>query len=58
MYVRCVIKRTVQFSKIINFFINNYLVPFKVNPLRYNTLIPAFFPTIETLLKRVVGYRQ
>ena len=36
-------------------FINNYRVPFKVTPVKYNTLMPAFFPIVETLLKR---YRQ
>ena len=29
---------------------NFYIVPFKVIPLRYNTLVPAFFPILETLL--------
>ena len=31
------------FSKIFYLFMNNYLVPFKVIPLRYNTLILACF---------------
>ena len=29
---------------------NFYVVPFKVIPFRYNTLIPAFFPILEALL--------
>ena len=29
---------------------NFYVVPFKVIPLRYNTLVPAFFPILEALL--------
>ena len=31
---------------------------FKVTPLRYNKLIPAFFPVLQTLLKRAFWYRQ
>ena len=38
--------------------INHLLVPFKVNPLRYNTHIPAFFPNLETLLKSGFWYQQ
>ena len=38
--------------------INNYLVPFKVASLRYNTLMPAFFPILETLLKRTFWHHQ
>ena len=30
--------------------IDIYNVPFKVIPLRYNTLVPAVFPTLEALL--------
>ena len=29
---------------------NLYVVPFKVIPLRYHTLVPAFFPILEALL--------
>ena len=29
---------------------NFYVVPFKVIPLGYNTLVPAFFPILEALL--------
>ena len=29
---------------------NVYVVPFTVIPLRYNTLVPAFFPILEALL--------
>ena len=29
---------------------NFYGVPFKVIPLGYNTLVPAFFPILEALL--------
>ena len=39
-------------------FIKNYLLPFTVNPLRYNTLMPAFFSILERLLKRTFWYRQ
>ena len=40
-------------------FINNYLVPFKVTPPRsFNTLMLAFFPILETFLKRAFWYRQ
>ena len=28
---------------------NFYVVPFRVIPLRYNTLVPAFFPILEAL---------
>ena len=45
------------FQKIFSFFINNYLAPFKITPLRYNTLA-SFFPILETLLKRAFWYRQ
>ena len=54
-YARCDQKITVIF----NFFkkylfapFNNYIVAFKVIPLSYNTLMPAFFPILEALLKR------
>ena len=49
-----------NFFKNIYLFINNYLVPFNVNapPLRYNTLMPAFFPILEILLKRALCYCQ
>ena len=58
MCTRCDQKITVVsfFEKYL--FINNYLVPFKVTPLRYNTLIPAVFPILETLLKGALWYRQ
>ena len=39
-------------------FIYQYLVPFKATPLRFNTLMPAFFPILETLLKRAFWNRQ
>ena len=39
-------------------FINNYLVPFNVTSLTYNTLMTAFFPILETLLKRTFWNRQ
>ena len=29
---------------------NFYVVPFKVIPLKYNTLVPTFFPILEALL--------
>ena len=29
---------------------NFYVFPFKVIPLGYNTLVPAFFPILEALL--------
>ena len=53
-YARCNQKITVFsiYSKSIYLFINNYLVTFKVPPLRYNTLMPAFFPILETHPKR------
>ena len=35
------------FSKTIYLFINNYLVPFKETPFRYNTPKPAFFSIFE-----------
>ena len=37
-------------------FISNYLVPFKVTPLRYNTLLPAVFLILETLRKRAFWF--
>ena len=40
------------------FFINKYLVPFKVTPLIRNILMPAFYPILEALLKRAFCYRQ
>ena len=46
MYAHDVIKKNIYL------FINNYLVPFKVTPIRYNTLMPAFFPILKTLRKR------
>ena len=49
---RCDRKITVIFNFFKKFsIINHYLVPFKVTPLIYNTLMPAFFPIVETLLK-------
>ena len=45
VFMRGVIKHNRYFSifsKSISLFINNYLVPFKVTPLKY-TLMPAFF---------------
>ena len=48
---RCDQKITVIFN-----FLFIYL--FKVTPLRYNTLMPAFFPILETPLKRAFWYRQ
>ena len=38
------------FSKNIYLFININFVPFKVIPLRYNTLVPVLFPILEALL--------
>ena len=52
IHARCDQKITIIFSKNIYLFIKNYLVPLKVIPLRYNTLMPAFFPILEALLKR------
>ena len=46
------------FSKSIYLFNNNCLLLFKVTPLRYDTLLPALFPILETLLKRVFWYPQ
>lgn len=40
------------FSKIIYLFANNYFASLKVIPLRYDTVMKAFFPILETLLKR------
>ena len=37
---------------------NLYLVPLKVTPLIYNTLMPTFFPILELLLKCVFCYHQ
>ena len=34
------------------------LFPFKVTPLKYQTLLPAFFPIFETLLKCIFWFRQ
>ena len=39
-------------------FINNYLVLFQVTPLRYKSLMLAFFPILETLLKCAFWYCQ
>ena len=39
-------------------FINSYLLPFKVTPLRYNTLMLAFFSILETLLIWAFWYCQ
>ena len=50
--------RYFKFFQKVFLFINNYLVPFKVTPLRCNTLMPAFFPILETLLKHAVWCRQ
>ena len=58
---RCDQKITVIFlffQKAIIYLSITILVPCKVNPLRYNTLIPAFFPILETLLKRAFCCRQ
>ena len=58
-YARCDQKITVIFNFSKKYlFINNYLVPFKVTPLRYNTLMPAFFPILETLLQQAFWYCQ
>ena len=46
------------FLQSIYLFINNYLVSFKVTHLRYNTLMPAFFPILKTLLKCAFWHRQ
>ena len=35
---------------------NIYDVPFKVIPVRYNKLVPALFPIIETLLIIILRY--
>ena len=55
---RCDQKIVVIFLKSIYLFINNCFDPFKVTPLSYNTLMPAFFPILETLLKHAFWYRQ
>ena len=38
-------------QNIIYLFTSNYFVPFKVTPLKYNTLMTAFSAILETLLK-------
>lgn len=38
-------------KKLLFIFININFVPFKVIPIRYNTLVPALFPIFEALLK-------
>ena len=35
---------------------NFYVVPFKVIPLGYNTLVPAFFPILEALVICTLWY--
>ena len=35
---------------------NFYVVPFKVIPLRYNTLVPALFPILESHLTCTFWY--
>ena len=50
--------RYVTVSKSIYLFINNYLVPFKVTLLKYNTFMPAFLLILKTLLKCVWYRRQ
>lgn len=46
------------FSKYISLFINNSLIPFKVVPLRYNTLMPTFFLPLKHFRKWAFGYCQ
>ena len=46
------------FSKSTCLSINNHFVTFKVTSLKNNTLMLAFFPILETLLKRAFWYRQ
>ena len=43
------------FSKNIYLFINIYIVPFKVIPLRCNILVPALFPTLKELFGIVLS---
>ena len=52
----CDKKISVFYIFIYFFFINNYFVPFKVNPLGYNTLMPAFFPILAILTGILMGY--
>ena len=49
-------KVTAVFSKNTYLLINIYVVPFKVIPVRYNTLVPALFPIIEALLIIILRY--
>ena len=35
---------------------NFYVVPFKVIPLRYNTLVPAYYPILKALLILIFWY--
>ena len=44
------------FSKNTYLLINIYVVPIKVIPVRYNTLVPALFPIIEALLIIILRY--
>ena len=46
------------FKKIFVYLSITILSPFKVAPLSYNTLMPAFFPILETLLKCAFWYCQ
>ena len=42
-------------QKNIYLFINIYIVPFKVIPLRYNTLVPVLLPILEALFGIVLS---
>ena len=57
LYTRCDQKITfvLNFFKGCLFFYEQLSCPFKINPLRYNIFMSAFFPILETLLKRPFG---
>ena len=57
--VRGVFKKLGDFvvlSKNTYLLISIYVFPFKVIPVRYNTLVPALFPIIEALLIIILRY--
>ena len=57
VYIRGVFKKWLCIFKKQNyFFINIYVVPFKVIPLRYNTLMPTVFPILKELLISTFRY--
>ena len=39
-------------------FINDYLASLKVTPFKHNTVMPAFFEILNTLLKNAFWYHQ